>query len=159
MVLLELGTSGAKAPIAFGSVDVRTEARTYLKSQRFRGTVETVPVSQNLAGEFERLRLLRVMRVLCALVDLELGCHLAAHLGLRQHALDGLLDDGFGATGEELDEGLFAEAAGESGVAAIELLVSLEAREHDLFGVDDNDVIAHIDVGGVERVELAGEDG
>ncbi len=95
--------------------------------------------------------------MLCALVDLELGGHLAAELGLGKHALDGLLDDGFGATGEELDEGLFAETAGESGVAAIELLVSLQAGEDDLLGVDDDDVIAHIDVGGVEGVELAGE--
>jgi hypothetical protein len=103
-------------------------------------------------------RLLGEVRMLGALVDLELGGHLAAKLGLGQHALDGLLDDGFGATGEELDEGLFAETTGEAGVAAIELLVSLEAGQHDLFGVDDDDVIAHIDVRGVEGAELAGED-
>src|SRR5271168_833787 len=96
--------------------------------------------------------------VLTSLVDLELGGHLAAELGLGKHALDGLLNDGFGATGEKLDEGLFAKTTGESGVAAIELLVRLEAGEHDLFGVDDDDVIAHINVWGVERVELAGED-
>src|SRR5258708_1627855 len=96
--------------------------------------------------------------MLCAFVDLELGGHLAAELGLGKHTLDGLLDDGFGATGEKLDERLFAEAAGKAGVAAIELLVRLEAGEHDLFGIDDNDVITHIDVGGVEDVELAGED-
>src|SRR5438045_9700433 len=97
--------------------------------------------------------------MLCAFVDLELGGHLAAKLGLGKHTLDGLLNDGFGATGEELNERLFAETAGEAGVAAIELLVRLEAGQHDLFGIDDDDVIAHIDVGGVENVELAGEDG
>ena len=71
--------------------------------------------------ELQRLGLLGEVRVLAALVDLELGGHLASELGLGEHALDGLLDDGFGTAGEELDEGLFAEAAGEAGVAAIEL--------------------------------------
>src|ERR1700722_10385231 len=103
--------------------------------------------------------LLGEVGVLTSLVDLELGGHLAAELGLGKHALDGLLNDRFGATGEKLDEGLFAKTTGESGVAAIELLVRLEAGEHDLFGIDDHDVIAHIDVGGVERVGLAREDG
>src|ERR1700753_1423150 len=103
--------------------------------------------------------LLREGRMVFALVDLELGGHLAAELGFGQHTFDGLLDDGFGATGEEFDEGLFAEATGETGVAAIELLVRLEAGQHDLFGVDDNDVIAHVDVWGVEGIELAGENG
>ncbi len=109
--------------------------------------------------ELERLRLLGEVRVLVALVDLELGGHLAAELALGQHALDGLLDDGFGTAGEQLDEALFAQTAGEAGVAAIELLVTLHAGEDDLLGVDHDDVIAHVDVGGVEGVELAGEDG
>src|ERR1700678_1563223 len=109
--------------------------------------------------EVHRDGLLGEMRMLATLVDLKLGGHLTAHLVLGKHALDGLLDDRFGATGQELDEGLFAETTGETGVAAIELLVRLEAGEDDLFGIDDDDVIAHIDVGGVEDVELAGEDG
>src|SRR5277367_6951508 len=93
--------------------------------------------------------LLGEVRMLRALVHLELGGHLAAELGLGQHALDGLLDDGFGATGEKLDEGLFAETTGEAGVAAIELLVRLEASQNDLFGIDDDDMGAHINEGGV----------
>src|ERR1700722_20591811 len=63
--------------------------------------------------------LLGEVRMLFTFVDLELGGHLAAEFGLGQHALDGLFDDGFGATGEKFDEGLFAEAAGESSVATI----------------------------------------
>src|SRR6202030_4219393 len=55
-------------------------------------------------------------------------------------------------------EGLFSDTAGEAVEAAIERPSRLEAGQHDLFGVDDDDVIAHIDVGGVEDVELAGED-
>lgn len=96
--------------------------------------------------------------MLSALVHLELGGHLATELGLGKHAFDGLLNDCLWTASKELDEGLFAETTGEAGVAAIELLVSLEAGEDDLLGIDDHDVIAHIDIGGVEGVELAGED-
>ena len=107
--------------------------------------------------ELEGLRLLGDVRMLAALVDLELCGHLAAHLVLGEHSLDGLLDDGLGTAGKELDEGLFAETTGEAGVAAIELGVSLEAGEDDLLGIDDDDVVAHINVRSVEGVELAGE--
>ena len=109
--------------------------------------------------EFHGHGLLSEVRVLIALVDLELGGHLAAELALGQHALDALLDDSFGTASEQLDEALFAETAGEASVAAIELLVALHAGENNLFAVDHNDVIAHVDVGRVEGVQLAGEDG
>jgi hypothetical protein len=109
--------------------------------------------------EVERMRLLGEVRMLIALVNLELGGHLAAELGLGKHALDRLLDDGFGTAGKQLDEALFTQAAGKAGVAAIHLLVALHAGEDDLLGVDHDDVIAHVDVGRVERIELAGEDG
>jgi hypothetical protein len=112
-----------------------------------------------LAGavHLQRNRLLRVVRMLGALVDLELGCHLAAELGLGEHALDGFLEDLLGATGEQLDEALFTQAAGEAGVAAVQLLASLHAGEVDLLGIDDDDVVAHVDVGRVEGAGLAGE--
>ena len=103
--------------------------------------------------------LLSEVRVLIALVDLELGGHLAAELALGQHAFDALLDDSFGTASEQLDEALFAKTAGEAGVTAIELLVALHAGENNLFAVDHDDVIAHVDVGRVEGVQLAGEDG
>ena len=48
-------------------------------------------------------------------------------------------------------------AAGEAGVAAIELLITLHAGQNDLLGVDHDDVIAHVDVRSVEGVQLAGE--
>ncbi len=107
---------------------------------------------------FKRDRLLRVVRMLGTLINLELGGHLAAQLALRKHALDGLLEDRFGAAGEQLGVALFTQAAGEAGVTAIQLLRTLHAGEVDLFGIDDDDVVAHIDVGGVEGVGLAGED-
>src|SRR5271156_2220920 len=97
------------------------------------------------------------MRVLVALVNLELGVHLPAHLGLGEHALDGFFDDLFGLKGEEADKGLFAQAAGEAGVAAVELSLALEAGEPNLFGVDDDNMVADIDIGGVLRAPLTGQ--
>ena len=91
-------------------------------------------------------------------VDLELGRHLTAHLGLGEHALNGFLDDFFGAALEQAKERLLAQTAGEAGVAAIHLFLRLEAGEANLFGIDHDDVIAHIDVRGVLRATLAGED-
>lgn len=138
MVLLELA-SGAKAP------------------KNLYARLKPCP-EQNLGDDFHRLRLLGEVRMLTALVNLELGGHLPAHLGLGKHALDGLLDDCLRTAGEQLDEGLFTQTAGKTGIAAIELGVRLETRKDDLFGVDDDDVIAHIDIWGVKRVELACEE-
>ena len=45
--------------------------------------------------------------------------------------LDRLLDDRFRTAGEQLDEALFAEAAGEAGVTAVKLLVALHAGEDE----------------------------
>jgi hypothetical protein len=96
--------------------------------------------------------------VVRALVDLELGGHLAAKLGLGKHTLHGLLDNGLGTAGKKTNERLFAKSSGKTGVAAIELLVGLETGKEDLFGVDDDDVVAHVNVRGIKGAELAGED-
>src|SRR6202012_5787770 len=101
--------------------------------------------------------LLREVRVNAALVDLELGGHLAAELGLGEHALDGLFDDGLRTAGEQVQERFFAEAAGVAGIAAIELGVSLEPGQMNLLSVNNDDVVAGIDIRGVERAVLAAE--
>src|ERR1700679_3533585 len=112
---------------------------------------------QTGAVHLHRGGLLRVVRVVGTLVDLELGGHLAAELALGQHALDGFLEDLLRTANEQLAVLFLAQAAGETGVAAIELLASLHAGDLDLLGVDDDDVIAHIDIRRVERVQLARE--
>src|SRR5690348_10318664 len=93
--------------------------------------------------------------MLSALVNLQLGGHLAAQLGLGQHALDRLFDDCLRPPCKQLDERLLAQATGKSGVTAIELGLGLEAGEDDLFRVDDHNVIAHVDVWRIKRVPLA----
>src|SRR5947209_2018586 len=116
------------------------------------------PVSLKTRGLSERLWLLRRMGVMRPLVNLQFGRHLPAQTGLRQHALDRLFNDRLRAPVEQLDKRLFAESAGEAGIAPVELGVGLHAGEDNLFAVDDDNMVAHIEIGRVLHVVLAGED-
>ena len=83
--------------------------------------------------------------MLVAAINLELGAHLAAQLGLGQHALDRFFDNLFRTALEQAHERLFAQAAGETGIAAIKLLLALQPGQPHLLGIDHDHVIAHID--------------
>ncbi len=74
------------------------------------------------------------MGMIVALVNLQLGRHLAAHLRLGKHALDGVFHNLFRTALKQARERLLAQAAGKSGVAAIQLLLALQARQPDLLG-------------------------
>src|SRR3546814_16270407 len=81
-----------------------------------------------------------------------------AERAARDHALDGLLDDALreaafddGACGALLD------AARITGVPVILLVGILVAGEDNLFRIDDDDVVAVLDVGGVGGLVLAEE--
>ena len=93
--------------------------------------------------------------MLVVAIDVELGGHFAAEFGLGEHALDGLFDDLLGAALDEADEGLLAQTAGKAGIAAIGLALAFEAGEADFAGVDDDDVVAHVEEGRVLRDSLA----
>ena len=80
-------------------------------------------------------------------IDLELAIHGPAEFGLRQHPPDGILDYTFRMTLMQLTDWHFAEPTRISGVPTIHLLLPLVSREHDLVGVDHNDIIARIHVG------------
>jgi hypothetical protein len=58
---------------------------------------------------------------------------------------------------QQARERLLAQPAGETGVAAIELALSLEAGQADLLRVDDDYVVAHIDVRHVLGIQLAAQ--
>src|ERR1700728_4599852 len=90
-------------------------------------------------------------------IDVELGGHFATQLRLGQHALDRFFDNLFGPACEQAREGLLAEAAGKTGIAAVDLALALEAGEPDFAGVDDDDVIAHIEERRVLRIPLAAQ--
>src|SRR4051812_46201922 len=72
-----------------------------------------------LPRQLHRLRLLRLVRMLVAAVHLQLGRHLAAELGVRQHAGDGVFDQTLRAARQTLLELFRAQAAREAGVAVV----------------------------------------
>src|SRR5512135_772333 len=71
------------------------------------------------------LRLLRLVRVLRPGVDLELAQHLPAERGVRQHALDRLLDHPLRSGVEQVPVGHRPQPAGVAGVPVGELLLPL----------------------------------
>src|SRR5260370_2224956 len=65
----------------------------------------------------------------------------------RNDALDGLLNHALGETAlEDRLRGAFLEAADEAGVMVIDLVVTLAPCEHRMRCVDDDDVVAAIDM-------------
>jgi hypothetical protein len=99
------------------------------------------------------------VRVLRAVVDLQLAKHRAAQRVLREHALDGLLDDERRALVEEPIVASLGQAARVAGVAVRDLLGLLAAGEPDAAGVDHDHVVAGVGVGCVDGLVLALEDG
>src|SRR5687767_5353543 len=103
----------------------------------------------------QRLRLLRLVRVFGARVDLQLAELLHAQSVARQHALDGAANDLFRSPREQVGEGLLAVAARIARVARVRLLLALLAPNVDLRGIEHDDVVAGIDVRGVSGLVLA----
>jgi len=97
--------------------------------------------------------------MLGAVVEVK-GAHLLAPEGTaRDHPLDRLLEHALGETTlQHLARGDLFQAAGIAGVLVVDLLVELAAGELHLVGVDDDDMVAAIDVRGVARLVLAPQD-
>src|SRR5262245_59924813 len=98
--------------------------------------------------------------MLVTLVDLE-GAHpLALQGAALQHALDRQLDSALGELAvENLARGGLLDAARVAGVAVVDLVRRLIAGEDDLLGIDDDDVVAAVDVRGVDWLVLTLEAG
>jgi len=93
-----------------------------------------------------------------ALVDAQVAHDLAEERTAREHALHGLLDHALGETA--LENGLgraLLDAARKPGVVIVHLLIALAAGEDHLVGVDDNDVVAAVDVGRIGGLVLAAQ--
>src|SRR5882762_7344399 len=86
------------------------------------------------------------MRMLIAAVDLQLGRHLAAHLGLRQHTFDRLLDNCLRLANQQLRKLFLAQSARIARVAAIQLLLALQPCQNDLLCVYHHNMVARIDI-------------
>ena len=104
--------------------------------------------------------LLGDMRMLGAGIDAQVLHLAAAERAARDHALDRLLDDALGETAlEQLARGALLDAARMAGVPVVDLVGELLAGEGDLVGIDDDDVVAVVDMRGEGRLVLAAEDG
>src|SRR4051812_38065271 len=103
----------------------------------------------------ERLRPLGLMGMVGAGVDLQLAQLLDAETVPRKHAFDGPSDDLLGAPLEEMSEGLLLVALGMAAVPDVQLGFFLVAGHCDPRGVEDDDVVARIEVRRPRRLVLA----
>src|SRR5439155_25071063 len=115
--------------------------RSPLESRR-----ETLELGLVPAAHGQRFRLLRGMRVIGAFVDLELASHGAAEAALGQHALNGPLHDSLRMALEHALGADFAETSDVPRVPPIDLVRQLAPGEMDLLGVDNHDVISHVEM-------------
>ena len=82
----------------------------------------------------------------------------AAERSAGDHALDGLDDDARReAAFQPLAQGLALDAAGMAGMPVEDFALGLAAGQAHLLGVDDDDVVAAIDVGSEGRLVLAAQ--
>ena len=128
-------------------------------SSRHRGRGEEGAGGCGAAGKrLERNRLLGLVGVIRAHMELELIDHLTAELALGQHPLDCQLKNTLGPSLEQFPGRLVALAGGIPRVALVGFLLPLVAREDHLVHVGDDDVVAGVDVGRVSWTVLAHQD-
>lgn len=98
------------------------------------------------------------MRVLGAFVNVQLAQNGTTEAIVRDHALDGAFNDQFGMTATAGFRRFGVMSTDVAGVAHVLLLDFLLAGKHGFFGVDDNDVIAGVDVSGEDGLVLSAEE-
>src|SRR3990172_9551087 len=106
----------------------------------------------------ERLRLLGLMGVIVAGVDLQLAELLGPEARPRQHAFDRPPDDLLRSALEELAERLLLEALRVAAVPDVELALDLVTTDGDLRSIQDDHVVARVEVLRVGGLVLPGED-
>src|SRR5262249_28291854 len=109
-------------------------------------------------SDINLLGLLGFMGMFGAGVDAQIAHLHAADRTTRDHALDRVLDDALGETTlEDRLRGALLDAADEAGVLVVDLVVALATGQHDMCRIDDDDVIATVDVGRIGREVLAAQ--
>src|SRR5687768_14621364 len=97
--------------------------------------------------------------MLGAIVEVKRAHLVAAQRPARDHALHGLFENALGeASLEHLARRDGLDAAGIAGVLVIDLVGQLLAGEAHLVGIDDDDMVAAIDMRGVAWLMLAAQD-
>ena len=95
--------------------------------------------------------------MLSALAQVQTAQAVAAQSVLGQHALDGQLHSVVGAVVHHNASLGFLQTADPAGYTVVGLLVQLVAGENSLVGVDDDDIVTAINVGGEINFVLAAE--
>src|SRR5262249_37343620 len=105
-------------------------------------------------------RVLCRVRMLTALIDLEVVELTTAKRTARQHTFNSLLDHAFGMrTGKDMFRRTFLDTAGITGVVEKDLVARLVAGQLDLLGIDDDNVVAAIHGSRESRAMFATQDG
>src|SRR5947208_17120036 len=115
-------------------------------------------------GDVDLLGRLGLVRMISTAIDAEVAHLDATERTTRDHALDGLLEHALGVLAlEDLARGALLDVADIASVLVVGLLLALAAGEDRMLGVDDDNVVAAINVRGVGREMLAaqahGDDG
>ena len=98
------------------------------------------------------------MGVVSAGIDAQVLHLAAAKRTARNHALDSLFDDAFRETAlDDLARSAFLDAAGIAGVPVVDLVGVLLAGHRDLVGIDDDDIVAVVNMRGVGGFMLAAQ--
>ena len=95
------------------------------------------------------------MRMLGTGIDMQVAVQVGTQSVLGQHAADGVLKDALGMAAQQLGGSGLTLAAGVAGIALINLVGHLFASENDLLGIDDDNVVAAINVRCEVRLGLA----
>lgn len=98
------------------------------------------------------------MGMLAAGIDVEVAVEGITEASLRKHAADGVLEDTLRVAGAHLGRGGLTLTAGITGVALIDFVSLLLAAEDNLLGIDDDDIVAAVDMRGVAGLGLAAQD-
>ena len=98
--------------------------------------------------DFQHFRLLSLMRMFGAAEYAQFLDHRSAKLILGQHTTHSLIDHELGLCSEHLSRNDGLKSAGVTAVTVIILLIKLTAGQNNLIRIDDDNVIAGVDVGG-----------
>src|SRR2546421_6377487 len=126
--------------------------------RRLAAAGSVIPVSDHRQSlDLEHFGLLGGVRMRGTGIHLQLLDHRIAERSLGQHALDRLLERAARMLGLHVLELGRVDAARMASVAVVDLVVGLVAGDADLFGVDDDDEIAGIDVRRINGLVLAAQ--
>jgi hypothetical protein len=98
------------------------------------------------------------MGVLGTGIHMKVAIELVAKTILRKHSADGVFENALGMAGENLSGSGLTLTARITGVTLINLVGHFLPGEDDFLGIDDDNVVAAVDVRGEARLGLATED-